>query len=569
MLAKGWKILFRHLFERKREVILLSILGVLSGLANGSVPYIIGQFFDALISPDFIIVWGTLEISVYLLLAIWVIVQIISNTVDWIIDIKRRRMGTYLRAGHIARSTSAILELPVSLFKNEKIGEIIDRIQRSSNALAVIVEQVVIDLTPQFLSVIIGVSIVFIINPVLALILVTGVSLYIVTLIKIVPPLITMQKEGQKVRREAWGVMGDAISNFQTVKQSTAEEYERDRLWNKFIHGFAFTWNKIERIWTGISFYQRVIVVLTQLTVFIVSISFITNGSLTIGELIAVNSYGLLIFGPFATMGRNWQVIQNGLIAIEQTDEMINLPKEAYESKVDVGKEGLKGNVEFKNVVFKYDAESENVLRGISLNAYQGEIVALVGESGVGKSTTIELLSGYYFPTEGEVLIDGHSIQDIGLKYLRENIAVVPQEPVLFNDTIEVNIHYGKINATLGEVKEAARKAHADEFIEKFPNKYEQIVGERGIKLSVGQKQRIAIARAILRNPKILILDEPTSALDAKTERFITGSLEELMAGRTTFIIAHRLSTVRKADKIFVLIRGKLLKRAHTMISLK
>ena len=181
-----------------------------------------------------------------------------------------------------------------------------------------------------------------------------------------------------------------------------------------------------------------------------------------------------------------------------------------------------------------------------------------MGESGVGKSTLVDLISYYYKPSSGKILIDGHNIKNLDLKFLRSQIAVVPQEIMLFNDTVKNNIKYGSFGASDEEILRAASLAHADEFINNFPKKYEQVVGERGIKLSMGQKQRVALARAFLRNPKILILDEPTSALDAKSEKFIQESLSELMKGRTTFIIAHRLSTVREVDKIFVLHEGEI-----------
>ena len=207
---------------------------------------------------------------------------------------------------------------------------------------------------------------------------------------------------------------------------------------------------------------------------------------------------------------------------------------------------------------FAYGKKHKLILNNINFEVASGETVALVGESGVGKTTLIDLISLYFPPSSGEILIDGHNGRRLDLKFLRGAIAVVPQEPSLFNDTIKNNIKYGNFEASDEEIIEAARLAHCREFIEKFPEQYNQIVGWRGIKLSTGQKQRITIARAFLRNPKILILDEPTSALDAKSEKFIQESLEKLMKGRTTFIIAHRLSTVRKADKILVLHEGKI-----------
>ena len=278
---------------------------------------------------------------------------------------------------------------------------------------------------------------------------------------------------------------------------------------------------------------------------------------MTIGELMAFNAYAAMIFGPFTTIARNWQAIQNGIVNIQATEKILQTAPENYDAEGSV-KLDMKGDITFKNVFFQYEA-GKQVLEDISFTVKAGQVVALVGESGVGKSTLIDLISAYHFPTKGEVLIDGHDIKDINLRSLRSQIAVVPQEVVLFNDTLKMNIQYGNFQATDEEVRQVATKAHALDFIEKFPQKWEQLVGERGVKLSVGQKQRIAIARAMLRNPRILVLDEPTSALDAGSEKIITESLDELMKGKTTFIIAHRLSTVRKADCIFVFKEGRII----------
>jgi len=255
----------------------------------------------------------------------------------------------------------------------------------------------------------------------------------------------------------------------------------------------------------------------------------------------------------------NWQNIQNGLVRIEQAEKILAMPTEVYSPVNASPLVEIKGDIEFRNVHFNYSKKDGDVLKDVSLKIKAGEVVALVGESGAGKSTLIDLISGYYFAQKGKVLIDGVDIKKINLNVLRENIAIVPQEVSLFNDTIKTNIKYGSFNASDEDVQKAAEGAYADMFIQKFPKKYKQIVGERGIKLSVGQKQRVAIARAILRDPNILILDEPTSALDPRVERFISDSLKELMKDRTTFIIAHRLSTVRDADRILVFDEGKIV----------
>ena len=220
----------------------------------------------------------------------------------------------------------------------------------------------------------------------------------------------------------------------------------------------------------------------------------------------------------------------------------------------------LQGNVSFENIAFTYPSRKEiEVLKNISFEARKGETIAFVGPSGSGKSTITSLILRFYEPDSGTILVDGKESAAYSLTDLRNNMAIVPQDVLLFGGTIRENIAYGKPNATLEEITEASRKANAHEFISGFPEKYETIVGERGIKLSGGQRQRVAIARAVLKNPAILILDEATSSLDSESERLVQEALDKLMVGRTSFVIAHRLSTIRKADKIIVIDKGTVV----------
>lgn len=555
----GWKIIFSYLANYRSEIATLSLLGIFSALANGSVPFLVGKFLDSLISYDkvffifgyFLPLWAGL-------LILWAIVQFIANSADFVIARLSSKIGTLIHTDYISEASALLLTLPVSFHKEEKTGEIWDRVNRASNSLSNLSESVIINLTPQILSVFIGIIIAFSINALLASILLLGIIIYLLALAWVVPPIALLQKDGHKAWNEAYGVAWDAVSNYQTIKHSTAEEHEKKKIKEKFYGEVFLAWYKVEKIWANIRAFQRFVILFTQLAIFIVSAGLVAKGALSIGSLISLNGYAAMVFGPFVSLGNQWATIQNGIVSVTRAEEILTLPSE----NKDRGKKittPLSGQVTFKNVSFHYQKNEKDVLSGLNLDISPGKVVALVGQSGVGKSTVIQLISGYYLPTKGDILVDGYNTKEVDLYDLRRHIAVVPQEVVLFNDSVLNNIRYGSFNATLEEVKEAAKEAHADIFIEQFPEKYNQLVGERGIKLSVGEKQRIAIARAILRNPKILILDEPTSALDPQTERNITDSLEKLMRGRTTFIIAHRLSTVRRADTIFVFDKGAIV----------
>lgn len=555
-LYTGFKVLLRYLGQYKKSIIFLSVVGILSAIGNGVIPYIAGRFFDSIITPSSTTFLGyTISLHI-VLLVLWSIVQLITYILDWRINITSEYLSNTIWLDYLSKGFGFLLNLPMSFHKKNKIGEIGSKINAAAGYLETIAGRIVIDLSPQILSIVIALSIAFHLKPILALVLVLGLVVYILVLISKVKPLAGIQKDYYDKLSFLWGDIYDVIGNTLAIKQSTAENYEQDKIADK-TKLVVPLWMKLTKVWGGLSLYQRIIILLTQIVIFIISVYYIQQGSMTIGELLAFNAYAAMIFGPFITITRNWQAIQNGIVNIQETEKILQIDPENYHPENAVSFD-FKGSIEFKNVEFHYNKEKP-VLNNISFKAHAGEVIALVGESGVGKSTLIDLISAYHFPIEGQVLIDGHDIKSVNLNQLRSQIAIVPQEVVLFNDTIRTNIKYGNFHASDEEMVVAAKKAHALDFIEKFPEKLEQIVGERGVKLSVGQKQRVAIARAILRNPKILILDEPTSALDAGSEKIITQSLEELMAGKTTFIIAHRLSTVRKANKILVFKDGRII----------
>ncbi len=548
-LIEGWKIIVKYLRPHREAVFTLIGLSVVSAALNASVPYLAGKVIDGIIK---------FNPGVYQILVIWFLIRITGNIIDWQIDLRNAKLGSRLEGFYIVDSYQHLLKLPLSFHKTQRIGDVANRISRAAGWLHNLSDRIVIGLAPQFLSIIFALIFTLYTNVFLSLILIGGSAIYVLILLKIAPESARKSKIMHRAFNRAYGDAYDAVLNVQSVKQAVAEDYERKKLLGSFVNRAYKWWLDYIRTWSSLNVWQKTLVAATQFLIFAVSVVLIKENHLTVGQLIMFNGYAALFFGPFVYLGQNWQTIQNGVTAIEYAEKILNIPAEKYSSKDNVVLENIAGEVEFQSVGFWYSKKQGEILKNISFKVLPGEKVALVGESGVGKSTLVDLISYYYKLSSGKILIDGQNIKNLDLKFLRSRIAMVPQEIMLFNDTVKNNIKYGSFGASDAEIERAATLAHADEFIDNFPKKYEQVVGERGIKLSMGQKQRVALARAFLRNPKILILDEPTSALDAKSEKFIQESLSELMKSRTTFIIAHRLSTVREVDKIFVLHEGKI-----------
>ncbi|HKS69724.1 MAG TPA: ABC transporter ATP-binding protein, partial [Ktedonobacterales bacterium] len=304
-------------------------------------------------------------------------------------------------------------------------------------------------------------------------------------------------------------------------------------------------------------------------------------GRLTAGDLVAFIFYLFLVIGPLIALSNLYSQLQAALAAAERVFELLDEPVEpALATPSAVALPPIEGAVSFAGVTFAYPVMSATspseadgaapalpeqprppVLRGVSFEARPGQIVALVGQSGAGKTTSLSLLLRLYDVDGGAIRIDGHDIREVDVRSLRDQIAVVPQEPALFGDTIEENIRYGRLDASAEEVRAAAAAANALEFVDQLPDGLRTIVGERGVKLSAGQRQRIAIARALLHDPRILLLDEATAALDNESEALVQDALNRLMRGRTTLVVAHRLTTVERADQILVLDGGVIAER--------
>ncbi len=557
-LGEGLRGIWRHVRPYRAKLGLLSVLGLVSAAANGAVPYVMGRFFDALIhlsntGVGHAPLWA-------LLLLVWACLQLLANSVDWVMDREGRKMET---AVHLAVQRDGfvhLFRLPLSFHTNEHVNGVISKISTAGWRIASIL-QTAVQIAPQLLSVLIGITLAASISVPMAGILATGVLVYVLLLVYLLRPIAAIDHAAHESWNGAWDEAAAAVLQVPSVKQAAGEEYEIEKVRNNFSGKVYDLWYALMKTWSSVGFFQRIVVFLTQLAIFIGSVSLVARGTLTVGDLIALNGYALLFFGPFVALGHSWQTIQNGVTAAGQVERIFQRPEERYHpANAETPREHT-GRVVFDNVSFRYEAEHAEVISNISFSANPGSVTAFVGESGGGKSTAAALISGYYFADSGTVSEDGLDTRRYDLIDLRRRIAVVPQEVALFNDTIRANIRYGSFEAPSEAVERAARDAHIHDFIATLPNGYDSLVGERGVKLSVGQKQRIAIARALLRSPEILILDEPTSALDAGTEHLIAQSLETLMRNRTTFIIAHRLSTVRHADLILVFKEGSVVER--------
>jgi subfamily B ATP-binding cassette protein MsbA len=376
---------------------------------------------------------------------------------------------------------------------------------------------------------------------------------------------------GKKIRRsghriqqasaDITSVLQETLSATRVVKSFVREPFEIDRF-NKQNKANFYANMKSAKLMGTLSPVIEFIAALGVTAIIWFGGRSVIAGDITAGSLIAFLVYAINISNPIKRIARVMGSIQKALAAAERVFYILDLKDVIPEKPNAIELPTVTGKVEFKHVSFAYNP-GEMILHDVSFSAEPGQAVALVGPSGAGKSTIASLLPRFYDVTEGCILVDGIDIRDVTVASLREQVGIVPQETVLFNDTVYNNILYGRLDATREEIIAAAKAANAHDFIMQLPNGYETHLGDRGINVSGGQRQRISIARAILKNPRILILDEATSALDTESERIVQEALDRLMVGRTSFVIAHRLSTIQNADKILVLDKGRIVEEGN------
>ena len=445
---------------------------------------------------------------------------------------------------------------------SRRTGEVTKVIERGTKSIDIMLYFLLFNIAPTVIE-LIAVLIIFQVKFGFTLVAATAVmvAVYIFFTRAVTDWRNALRAEMNDMDTRAIGRSVDALLNYETVKYFTAERREGAR-YTKAMQDYANAAVKSENSLGMLNIGQSLITNLTMIGAMGYSIWGWQQGMFTVGDLVLVNTLLMQLFRPLDLLGMVYRTIRQGLIDMDAMFRLIDTKPEVQDKPDASALHVSSGNVHFENIIFGYDDDRE-ILHGLDFEVPAGNTLAIVGPSGAGKSTIARLLFRFYDPQQGRIVIDGENIADVTQESLRSAIGIVPQDSVLFNDTIGYNIAYGREGSTQAEVEEAARGAALDGFIAQLPDGYDTKVGERGLKLSGGEKQRVAIARTLLKNPPILILDEATSALDSRTEDEIQATLAQISERRTTLIIAHRLSTIAHASEIIVLSEGRIAERGN------
>ena len=557
---KTFKLLFPFLWPNKRSdlrkrVSLALICLILAKVASVYTPLILGRSVDSLTE---------LSSGVNLLMLI-PIALIISYGVVRIASLTFEGMRDALFS---KVSQHAIREVSLTIFKhlhslslqfhlNRQTGALSKFIDRGTKGIDFLLRYVIFNVVPTFIEIIlVSIILLNLYGYFYALITIITITIYVILTFIITQWRVQFRRDMNSADNSVSTKMIDSLLNFETVKYFNNENHEFNRL-DVSLKKYELAANKSRHSLSLLNIAQ-IIVIMSGITIMLVMTAFgIRSNDISIGGFVVINAYMLQLYQPLNFLGSVYREIQQSLVDMEN---MFNLLDEKSKVKDSLKQLNInnKTEIKFSNISFGYD-ERRTVIKDISFDVPNGKKVAIVGPTGAGKSTISRLLFRFYDPTNGSIYINDENINSISQHSLRKIIGVVPQDTVLFNDTIHYNISYGDPKASEDDIINAAKNADIHDFVISLPDGYETIVGERGLKLSGGEKQRVAIARTFLKNPKILFFDEATSALDSTTEKEIQKNLENISKNKTTLIIAHRLSTAAYADNIIVLDKGSII----------
>ncbi len=451
-----------------------------------------------------------------------------------------------------------LMRLPVGFHLRNPSSRMMSRVINDVNWIQNAVSGVLKDLFQQSLTFLVLLGVIFYQNWRLALLATVVIPLSAYPMVRFGNQLRKIATTGQERTADMSTALQETLTGIRIVKGFTREDAE-DRRFARFNEAYFRTNMKSTQVSSITSPVLEAVGVIGVAGIIWYGGSQVINGAMTPGTFFSFLTAVFLMYTPIKRLASANNTIQQALAAADRVFNVLDVSTEAARDTGTRALSGVASTIELRNVSFRYDGVESAALQDVSLAVNTGEVLAIVGSSGAGKTTLVNLIPRFYDPTAGAILIDGVDLREIRLAALRQRIGIVSQETLLFDDSVRNNIAYGKDQVEDGAIIEAAQAAYAHDFIARLPNGYDTLIGENGVKLSGGERQRLAIARALLRNPPILILDEATSSLDTESERMVQMALANLMKGRTTFVIAHRLSTVQRADRIAVLADGRLV----------
>src|ERR1700719_2488598 len=528
------------------------VLMAINRVASLVLPYSTRYLIDGVIIKRNVhllkpLVLGVLLATVIQGITSFSLTQLLSKAAQRLIAELRQKVQT-----HIGR-------MPVAFHDSTKTGVLVSRIMTDVEGVRNLIGTGLVDLVGGLLTAGIALVVLFRISALMTVLAFGFLACFAFALKKAFQTIRPIFRERGKINAEVTGRLAESLGGIRVVKGYHAEEREE----KVFAGGVMRLLNNVLRSLTATSVMglsASVLLGVVGAVIMYVGARQILAGSMTIGEFFTYTMFMGFLIAPVMQIVQIGTQLTEALAGLERSQEILNQPAEDRDPRRTITLPPIEGNIAFEDVSFSYDG-TRTVLNDISFHASPGTVTALVGSSGSGKSTMIGLISAFYAPTQGSVVVDGFDLSKVRLDSYRTQLGVVLQESFLFDGSIRENVAFSRPDAGDEDVLRACRIARVDEFAESFADKYDTIVGERGVKLSGGQRQRISIARAILAEPRILILDEATSSLDSESEQMIQQGLSYLMQGRTTFVIAHRLSTIRRADQILVMEQGKIVER--------